>query len=305
MKKSLLIFILVAAVGLLAAQWIIAPDRAAVSKRQFDERVNLALRQAGHQLLILMGDHTSAIPPVRQLAENEFELRLENNFEYDSLPALLTKAFADFGITENFQLAVKNCQTDELVLGFNSQAILGGMPACRGRDQLSDCNNISVTFPHLDGFGTSDKWLQIALGAISILLLLRLLFFRKKEKEIINAVSENYSTKEKEVDGILKIGNSKLDVKNQLFRQGSFQKELTFREAKLFHFFATHPNQLLEREQILNEVWGDEGVIVGRSLDVFVSRIRKMIADDISLKIKTVHGVGYRLEVQGSPGKIE
>ncbi len=302
MKKSLIILILVAAVGLLTAQWIIAPDKLAVNKRQFNERVNLALRQTGHHLLILMDDHSSAIPPVKQLAENEFELRLESNFAYDTLGVLLTNAFASFGIDESYQIAVKNCQTDELILGFNDQAFLSGTATCMGREQWSDCNNISVTFPHLDSFGAGDKWLQIALGALSILLLLRLLFMRKKEEDIRKAVSRDHATI-KQDDGIsvLEIGNSQLDLNNQIFRQGTLQKELTFREAKLFHFFATHSNQLLQREQILDEVWGDEGVIVGRSLDVFVSRLRKVIADDISLKIKTVHGVGYRLEVQDMP----
>lgn len=71
---------------------------------------------------------------------------------------------------------------------------------------------------------------------------------------------------------------------------------MTFRETKLLRLFASSPDQLLEREFILNQVWADEGVLVGRSIDVFVSRLRKKIAADPSIGIVAIHGVGYRLE---------
>jgi DNA-binding response OmpR family regulator len=77
---------------------------------------------------------------------------------------------------------------------------------------------------------------------------------------------------------------------------------LTFRENKLLLYFANHPNQVLEREEILANVWGDEGLIVGRSLDVFVSRLRKILKNDTTLQLKNIHGIGYRLEIQ--PGSI-
>lgn len=60
--------------------------------------------------------------------------------------------------------------------------------------------------------------------------------------------------------------------------------------------FASSPNQLLERDFILQQVWADEGVLVGRSVDMFVSRLRKKLALDPSIGIVAVHGVGYRLE---------
>ena len=59
----------------------------------------------------------------------------------------------------------------------------------------------------------------------------------------------------------------------------------------------SHPGQLLERERILREVWADEGILVGRSVDMFVSRLRKKLAADPTVGIAAVHGVGYRLEL--------
>jgi DNA-binding response OmpR family regulator len=80
---------------------------------------------------------------------------------------------------------------------------------------------------------------------------------------------------------------------------GGKSQSLTFREAKLLQLFAENPDQLMEREFIINRIWADEGVLVGRSLDVFVSRLRKKLADDPSVAIVAVHGVGYKLEVRG------
>ena len=65
---------------------------------------------------------------------------------------------------------------------------------------------------------------------------------------------------------------------------------------KLLAFFARHPDQVLQRDEILQQVWADEGVLVGRSLDMFVSRLRKKLAGDPTVSIVAVHGVGYRLE---------
>ena len=58
------------------------------------------------------------------------------------------------------------------------------------------------------------------------------------------------------------------------------------------------PNQVLKREDIQDAIWSEEGVIVGRSLDVFISRLRKILRKDERLAIKNIHGVGYRLEIK-------
>ena len=72
---------------------------------------------------------------------------------------------------------------------------------------------------------------------------------------------------------------------------------LTFRENKLLSFLASQPNEVLKRADILAAVWEEEGVIVGRSLDVFISRLRKLLKPDSTVQIKTIHGIGYRLEL--------
>ncbi|MFB9864635.1 response regulator transcription factor [Rufibacter immobilis] len=97
----------------------------------------------------------------------------------------------------------------------------------------------------------------------------------------------------------IRFGASVLEFQNLLLHVGGHTHTLTHREAELLRLFAQHPQQLLKREEILQRLWQDDGYFVGRSLDVFISRLRKYLQPDAHLKITTVHGRGYKLEVTG------
>ena len=72
--------------------------------------------------------------------------------------------------------------------------------------------------------------------------------------------------------------------------------ELTENENKLLQILWKNQNQLIDREQLLKEIWEDQGsIVVSRSLDVLVSKLRKKIKDDPSIKISNIHGKGYKI----------
>lgn len=290
MKKSIIILFILAAAGLVAAQWIWAPHQSKEYNRKFSEKVNLALRQTGHHLLLSAGNDTSAIKPVKQIENNEFVLRLDQVFDYDTLPYLLKRAFNDFGIASPYYVVIKNCETDSVVLGYNLASVEKNEITCLGRDQRRDCSVISVTFTDRPIFKSNQLLLTTIFGVLSVFLIAQF-FYQRKNKE---SVSVPILTTE---DGVIKIGSSDFHYKSQYIIVNGEKTELTFRENKLLHYFSIQPNLVLEREKILSEVWEDEGVIVGRSLDVFVSRLRKVLNADPALSIKNVHGVGYRFEV--------
>jgi len=77
--------------------------------------------------------------------------------------------------------------------------------------------------------------------------------------------------------------------------------ELTNKEAKLLRMFCIHQNKVIERDIIQKAIWEDEGYFVGRSLDVFISRLRKIFKDEPTVNIQTIHGIGYKLEVHVTP----
>lgn len=75
---------------------------------------------------------------------------------------------------------------------------------------------------------------------------------------------------------------------------------LTQRESELLHFLCLHPNKVLKREEILSNVWGKNDFFLGRSMDVFMTRLRKLLAVEPAVTIETIHGVGYRFTMNAS-----
>ncbi len=91
-------------------------------------------------------------------------------------------------------------------------------------------------------------------------------------------------------------GDFKFDFNNQLLSINGKATKLTNKEARLLKMLVQHKNQVVERDVIMKTIWEDDGYFVARSMDVFISKLRKYLAPDPSVTIKNVHGVGYRLE---------
>lgn len=93
--------------------------------------------------------------------------------------------------------------------------------------------------------------------------------------------------------GTLHAGSSVLDANNLLLNSNGLVTRLTYKEAKLLNILFRNPNKLIEREIFLKTIWQEDGFFVARSMDVFVSRVRKYLKEDRSLKIENVRGIGY------------
>ena len=91
------------------------------------------------------------------------------------------------------------------------------------------------------------------------------------------------------------IGKFKFEFPKQVLHINDSQQQLTAKEAELLRLLCLHQNQTLERSTALQEIWGDDSYHAGRSMDVFISRLRKLLKKDPRIEIKTIHGQGYRL----------
>lgn len=187
----------------------------------------------------------------------------------------------------------------------------------RFRKETFDICLLDVMLPKLDGFTlarmirkeneevpliflsakslTEDKIEGLLLGADDYIvkpfnieeLTLKIEVFLKRSGIHKTTVPQNLFT----------IGNCTLDMNLlQLDCQGNIKK-LTYREAELISYFSRNRNKLLRREQILEAVWGGNDYFSGRSLDVFLSRLRKFFQDDPLVRIENRHGLGYVFEV--------
>lgn len=267
------------------------------------EKINLVLRRTGHLLLQQMGDSTSQIPPVKQVKANVWRVRLSSHFDYDSLPSFLQNSLNLHQIHCNYDVSVLNCEDGTLVLGYNFWDVSANKEVpCGGRNRnlLQMCYDIQFTLlpqTHKSNHFPLTGWL------ISALLGLILYYGGKKyipttpQQTLIEEEEQDDVQKDNFIRKELMFANSCLDVANQTLICGKVNHKLTYREAKLLHVFVQQPNQVLERSFILDNVWADEGIVVGRSIDMFVSRLRKMLRDDPHVQLVAVHGVGYKLEI--------
>lgn len=93
------------------------------------------------------------------------------------------------------------------------------------------------------------------------------------------------------------ISTYEFDFKELTLKNKNNAYSLTLREAELLRMLSLNRNQVVRREAILHQVWGEDNYYIGRSLDVFVSRLRKMFADDEKIQIENVRGVGFKFIV--------
>jgi DNA-binding response OmpR family regulator len=94
------------------------------------------------------------------------------------------------------------------------------------------------------------------------------------------------------------LGDYLFDVANLQLQHPTSTKSLTPKEAEVLQLLCAHPNQVLKREEILKKVWGDDDYFMGRSMDVFISKLRKYLREDDRIQIQNHHGVGFKLEVK-------
>jgi DNA-binding response OmpR family regulator len=95
------------------------------------------------------------------------------------------------------------------------------------------------------------------------------------------------------------IGNYSFDFTNYTLKHSSGNKILTQKEAEVLKLLCESQDRVLKREEILKSVWGDDDYFLGRSMDVFISKLRKYLKEDSRVQIVNYHGVGFRLEVTG------
>lgn len=256
----------------------------------FSEKVKVALRDAGNKLLLANKDSSSLILPIRKVKENRYEIAFEGNLSItpDSLVSVVNSSLKTANLPKRYIVEVINCDTQAVsysfqITGTKEQNIV----PCLGRNLPADCYTIHVLFIENDSFLSLKKDSLLFGLLILILTLAVILYFKQKSK---NKSVENPSS-------YTEIGNYKFyETQNKLVKD-AIEIKLSSKECELMNMFSANQNQVIKRDIIIKKIWEDNGVFVGRSLDTFISKLRKKFKDDDSVNIINVHGVGYKLEV--------
>ncbi len=200
--------------------------------------------------------------------------------------------------------------------GYEVSHFLNGEEALQGFDPSYDICILDVMLPKLDGFSLAQE-IRKQNSEIPILFLTAKSL---KEDRIagLRLGADDYITKPfsieelilkvevflkrkyidlKVVDKIL-LGQYEFDYKNLTLSIGDQSESLTQKEADLLKMLAENKNQVIKREQILERIWGQNDYFLGRSMDVFISRLRKYLKGDEKISIENVHGVGFRFIIK-------
>lgn len=256
------------------------------------------MRTIGHQLLLSAGDDTSRVLPI-QLDGNQYEISFVSvfGFEPDTLMAITNRVLTQPQRLRDYLVEVVQCSTGQVMHSFEQRSQSGQeMIPCRGRTLPEDCYHIRITSLRAATSVAPEATEDTGTGFISsihpamffgiFLLMLGFIAFLNQRDIAIETSGD-----------LMSIGKMTLDRRNMTITYGNVQTELSHKESELLALLYTFVNKPVERELILRRVWGDDGDYVGRTLDVFISRLRKKLEPDSTLKIVNIRGVGYKLVV--------
>lgn len=204
--------------------------------------------------------------------------------------------------------------------GFEIKLYRDGISGLHGfKSSLFDLCILDLMLPRMDGFTLAEKIKELNNEIPVIILSARSL----KEDKIkgFRIGIDDYITKPFDEDELLYrikailnrikgkpekaesrsldlIGKFEFDSNNQLLIDGRDTRRLTLKESRILKMLSSSKNNLVKREEIMIDAWGDSDYYTGRSLDVFISKIRSYLKSDSSISITTIPTVGYILEIK-------
>jgi DNA-binding response OmpR family regulator len=115
-------------------------------------------------------------------------------------------------------------------------------------------------------------------------------------KAILSRIATNDGTNALDEKKLIALGNFEFDCEKQILKDSTNQTRLTTKEANILQILCKARGRLVKREEIMLQIWGDSDYFTGRSLDVFISKLRKYLKNDTNIRITSVPTVGYVLE---------
>ena len=250
-----------------------------------EKHLEVVLRDIGHQLLLSAKDSSSRVLPVKKLNENKYQISFQNDFGFisDTLINLVQRTFQRNGLANDYIVNLRECEQNETVFAFEINNHTGDLTPCRGRTLEVGCYVIEIDLLKKTKFNS--YWLIgliIPLGLAGFYVKNKV---RKKEEK--EPVYDN--------DDYIQLGSFRFYADNNVLTIGNNNIPLSEKETKALKIFAENINQIVDREKLMKEIWEDNGIVViSRNVDVLVSKLRKKLSDDNSIKFINVPGRGYK-----------
>lgn len=263
------------------------------NKDDFDlARREILIRKIGHELLLQSGDSVSRVLPLNKLSPNEYQIKFEHELSLlpDTLVNISQRLMSKDNEVEDYVVNVLNCNDEQVAYGFViSNNKKEDIVPCKRRILPSACYVINIQFKSIVLVSAKNGML---LGGLTVFAFVGFFFLGSVRNKKVKPALPLTQGKD-----IFNIGLILFDANNRKLIVNDTISELTTTETKVLRIFALSPNEVIERSRLQKEIWEDEGVIVGRSLDMFISKLRKKLELDAQVKIVVIRGIGYKLEV--------
>ncbi len=269
-----------------------------------DKHLEIVLRNIGHQVLLHSKDSTSRVLPITTVNDNTYRISFENSFGFipDTLMSIVHQQLAKTDWPGDYTVSVNKCDQNQTIFAYEVNTARGDLKPCRGRIQKKGCYVIEISFPAKKTF--NHGWLLLAF----IPVVFAGLYFARRRNRISGSrglleekIDESLSRETECVPGVAdhkKVGNFVFFESKGILSLNGETIELSVKEGKALSILVSNQNDVVGRDLLMKEIWEDDGVVViTRNVDVLISKLRKRLSADPSVKIVNVHGRGYKLMV--------
>jgi len=254
-----------------------------------DKHLEVVLRDLGHRLLLSAKDSTSRVMPIKKINENRYQISFQNNFGFisDTLINLVQREFQKNAPATDYIVNLRKCKQNETVFAFEINNKKGDLTPCRGRKLEVGCYVIEIDLLQKPAFNF--LWLLLLIIPLALAgFYVKNRFHKKDEQE---SIADN--------TGYIPLGSFRFYPDNNVLKTEKNTITLSEKETKALKIFAENSNQIVERETLMKEIWEDKGIVViSRNVDVLVSKLRKKLSDDSSIKFINVPGRGYKFIIE-------
>lgn len=283
LKIKIFLFVLVSV--------FLASSNSCAQESQVEKQIEVSLRMVGHQVLLNLGDSTSRVLPIEN-TEGRYKIQFDTEFQFnpEELVATINQVVKETNLSHSYIVEVEECVTKKVVYSYQKGDFDDpNIIPCKTRAQPLGCYNLLFTLLDIENkiepsTKPEENKLSYLLIIVAFIMVVGVLLFLRNRK-----------SKSKVKPYIIALGKYRFDKRNAELIIEEQRIELTSKEADLLLLLYNSVNTTVEREVILNMVWADEGDYVGRTLDVFISKLRKKLEADTSVKIVNIRGVGYKL----------
>jgi DNA-binding winged helix-turn-helix (wHTH) protein len=247
------------------------------------DREEVIMRKIGHEILLSSNDSISIVRPIVH-EDNIYRIQFESSFSFlpDSLIKTIDTIVKNSLPYDNYLVKVEECESKQIVYSYEINRFLPlNEIACSSREQPKACYEIIIQFIAKKE-KTSNMWMYILF--FILFLSLSIYLYIKNKRPITN---------EK-----ITIGAYQYDPKMMTLSISNVVVDLTSKESELLSLLYNSVNDTVDRDVILNKVWGDEGDYIGRTLDVYISKLRKKLENDANIQLKNIRGIGYKLIIE-------